>query len=97
MIVAVLHDVVEDSSVSAEDLKEAGFSPSILAAVACLTKREGEDYLGFINRLISNPLAKKVKIEDIKDNLDVTRIDSLSEADLKRIEKYHKALKWLLA
>jgi len=95
-IVSVLHDVVEDSDVSFEDLRQFGFSDRVIDAVECLTKRVGEPYEEFITRLSSNELARKVKIEDVKDNLDVTRLGSLRDQDLARIAKYHKALQYLL-
>lgn len=94
-IVSVLHDVVEDSTVSFEDLARAGFSEKTVAALCCLTKQEGELYDDFIARLASNELARRVKIEDVKDNLDVTRLPLLTNSDVLRIEKYHHALRYL--
>jgi len=91
-IVAVLHDVVEDSNVSLNDLKTYGFAKSIIDAIDCLSKRNNESYDGFIARISSNYLAKKIKIEDLKDNLDLTRLTSITDSDLVRIKKYHKAL-----
>ncbi len=96
-ITAVLHDVVEDSDVSLKDLKAEGFSEDILEAINCLSKKTGENYDDFILRISKNDLASAVKIEDIKDNLDVTRIDNLSDEDLTRIKKYHRALKFLIS
>ncbi|MBF6649046.1 GTP pyrophosphokinase [Methylobacter sp. BlB1] len=94
-IVAVLHDVIEDSEISLDDLKKLGFSTTIIEAIDCLTKRGGETYEEFISRVSLNDLAKKIKIEDIKDNMDLTRIDSVNDIDLARIKKYHQALKFL--
>lgn len=96
-IIAVLHDVVEDSDVSLNNLKAEGFSEEILEAINCLSKKPGENYQDFILRISKNDLASAVKIEDINDNLDVTRIDKLSSEDLVRIEKYHRALKFLMS
>jgi len=95
-IVAVLHDVVEDSEISLDDLKFYGFSEIIIDAVNCLTKKVNESYDDFIVRISSNSLAKKIKIEDIKDNLDLTRMASINEQDLARVKKYHKSLNFLL-
>ncbi len=95
MIVAVLHDVVEDSSFTLESLKEYGFSETIISAIASLTKREGESYENFILRASSNDLARKVKVADIQDNLDLTRLDKITDRDLARVKKYHQALRWL--
>lgn len=95
MIVAVLHDVVEDSEISLEDLKEKGFSDEIVDAIDCLSKKEGEDYDNFILRVSENSLARTIKIEDLKDNLNVVRLKEVTDKDLQRIEKYHKALQRL--
>jgi len=95
MIVAVMHDVVEDSAFTLDELKNIGFSDKILSAIECLTKRHGESYESFISRVLKNDLARKVKVEDIKDNLDLTRLDKVTDKDLARIEKYHEALKVL--
>lgn len=95
MIAAVLHDVVEDSSFTLEDLKEYGFSEVVINAVASLTRNKGENYEDFILRLSANDLARKIKIEDIRDNMDLTRLDKITDKDLVRIEEYHRALKRL--
>jgi len=95
-IVAILHDVVEDSAMTLNTLKENGFSDNIISAIECLTKRDNEDYLHFVNRVKKNQLARKVKIEDIKDNMDLKRLNSITDKDLERITKYHKALNILL-
>lgn len=94
-IIAVLHDVVEDSDVSLDELKAEGFSEKIIEAIDCLTKKENESYEDFILRISKNELATKVKIEDLKDNLDLTRMESISDKDLTRVSKYHQALKYL--
>jgi hypothetical protein len=96
-IVAVLHDVVEDGGVTLDDLRRMGFSDEIVRAIDCLTKRVGESYGDFIARLSVNTLATEVKIEDIKDNLDLTRLESLSDEDFSRVRKYHAALQHLMA
>lgn len=95
-IVAVLHDVVEDSACTLDKLENKGFSTIIIDAVDALTRRSDENYSNFINRVNLNPLARKVKIEDIRDNLDVTRLSSISAKDAERIQKYHQALKQLV-
>ncbi len=91
-IVAVLHDVVEDSHWSIEKLRQEQFEDDILNAIDCLTKRPAESYDKFIDRLKSNPIAKVVKIADLKDNMDISRIPTLTKKDLERVEKYNKAL-----
>lgn len=96
-IVGVLHDVVEDSDVwNFERLKEEGFEENILSALKSVTKvSEDEDYQQFIKRAGQNEIGRNVKIADIKDNLDVTRIGTLNEKDLLRINKYKEALLFL--
>ena len=95
-IVAVLHDVVEDSNWTFEALPAEGFSIEVIEALKSVTKNsDNEDYDSFIQRAIRNPIGRKVKIADIRDNLDVTRIPELGEKDVQRISKYKKALKRL--
>ena len=91
MIAAVLHDVVEDSDWTIEQLAEKGFSDEILTAVECLTHTEDEDYEKYIERVQSNEIARKVKLADLEDNMNIRRITkTLTEKDFKRLEKYHK-------
>jgi len=97
-IVGVLHDVVEDSDWTFEDLLADGFSAEVIEALKSVTKiSDNEDYDSFIQRAIRNPIGHKVKIADLRDNLDVNRIAELGEKDLQRINKYKKALKILTA
>jgi (p)ppGpp synthase/HD superfamily hydrolase len=91
-IVAVLHDVVEDSDMTLEQLKQYGFSTEIVDAIDQLTKREGEPYDDFIARCKMNPISRKVKIADIRDNMDMTRMKEPGQKDFIRLEKYLKAL-----
>ncbi len=91
MIAAVLHDVVEDSDWTLERLREEGFSEEILQAVDCLTRRDDESYDEFIARARANPIARRVKIADLEDNMNVKRIGEMTQKDLARIEKYHCA------
>jgi (p)ppGpp synthase/HD superfamily hydrolase len=97
-IVAVLHDVVEDSDWTFDGLLEEGFCIEVIEALKSVTKEsEDEDYELFIQRAMQNPIGCKVKIADLRDNLDVTRISDITEKDVKRIKKYKKALKLLSA
>ena len=88
---ALLHDVIEDSDYTAQDLRQAGIPEHIVAAVEVLTKQPGEDYDHFIDRVLANDLARKIKIADIEDNINVLRLNSLGEKDLKRVAKYHRS------
>jgi (p)ppGpp synthase/HD superfamily hydrolase len=91
MIVAALHDVVEDTEWTIETLREEGFSEEILFAVDCLTKRPREPYSALIERAKASPLAARVKIADLEDNMDVKRLPRLTAADIQRLEQYHAA------
>ncbi|MEO0642963.1 MAG: GTP pyrophosphokinase [Pseudomonadota bacterium] len=97
-IVAVLHDVVEDSDWTFEALAGEGFAPEIIAALQSVTRsNRHEPYMDFAARAKADPIGRAVKIADITDNLDVTRIGELSDRDLARINKYKKALGLLTA
>ena len=94
-IVGVLHDVVEDSDWSFEDLIKEGYSENVIRGLKSVTKIEGEDYDSFVRRAYSDPIGRNVKIADVTDNLDIKRIDEPTERDFKRLKKYRKALKFL--
>ena len=96
-IVAVLHDIVEDTDISLDDLRNEGFSEEVVSAVECLTKQDGENYDSYIERISFNPLAVKIKLADLEDNRDLTRLPEVTDKDLKRIEKYDKALEKLMS
>jgi (p)ppGpp synthase/HD superfamily hydrolase len=92
MIVAVLHDVVEDSpDWDFERLRAEGFSEEIVEAVDHLTRREEESYEEFVERSGHNPLARRVKLADLEDNMDLTRLKKLGSSDKARLARYHKA------
>lgn len=95
MMVAVLHDVVEDADWTLEQLRERGFSEEVLTAVDCVTNRTGESYEEFIERVQTNSIAKQVKIADLEDNMNIRRINEISPKDLERLEKYHKSWRLL--
>ncbi len=87
-VVGVLHDVIEDTSVTADDLRREGFPDEILDALACVTKRKGETYPGFVARAAKNPIARRVKLADLEDNMDVRRLHTVTKRDAKRLTKY---------
>ncbi len=95
-IIAVLHDVVEDSKYIFEDLEKEGFSAEVIEALKALTKQKDEQYDDFIKRVKGNPLAVQVKLADLKDNSNLDRLQNPTEIDLERVEKYKKAIKFLL-
>ena len=92
-IVAILHDVIEDTDWTFEALRQEGFSETIITALETVTKlSEDEDYDEFIQRSLNNEIGRKVKIADLRENLDVTRIGQLTDKDIARINKYKRAL-----
>lgn len=93
-IIALLHDVVEDTNVSFKQLEEV-FSKEIIDILKLLTREENIEYDEYIKRIKNNSIACKVKIADLTHNLDKTRLDFVTEVDVKRNEKYKKALQIL--
>lgn len=91
MSAALLHDVIEDSDITAADLLVEGIPSEVVEAVLCLTKQLDEDYLDFVLRAKQNAIARKVKMADIEDNINVLRLAKLTEKDLARVAKYHIA------
>lgn len=98
-IAAMLHDVVEDCGVELRDLRDIGFDEEVVAAVDALTKRpeEKDDYMRAIRRVALNPIARRVKIADLTDNMDPSRLETPTEKDRERMEKYRAAKAWLEA
>jgi len=94
-IVAVLHDVVEDTDWTFDDLRKEGFSQEVIQAIDCVTKRVGEPYEDFVKRSASNPLARRVKIADLEDNMDIRRIKTVTAQDMERFNKYLCAWQYL--
>jgi len=95
MIAAVLHDVLEDTAISPDHLKEMGFSERVLEALDSVTKRAGETYEDFVRRTASHPIGKKVKLADLRDNMDLSRLERITDKDLERLKKYQNAFKIL--
>lgn len=94
-IVAVMHDVPEDCGVTFEELASLGYSPQVLAALELVTRRANESYQAFIERLSPSALARRVKLCDLRDNMDLSRIAQVTEHDRERIEKYERARAFL--
>ena len=94
-IVAVLHDVVEDTPWTMEALRREGFPDEVLTALDCVTKREGEAYDDFVKRSGSNPVARLVKLADLEDNMDLRRMKVVSPKDTERLAKYLAAWQYL--
>ena len=95
-IVAVLHDVIEDSDWTIEAIKAEQFSDEVCDALQAMTKTKQDDYEeDYITRIAENRLATKVKIADLQDNLTVTRLQQLTEVDVQRVNKYLRSLRRL--
>ena len=94
-IVGVLHDVVEDTNITIEDLEKEGFPSEALEAIDALTRRIGESYTDFILRIKENEIARKIKIVDLRDNSDLFRLHEIEEKHLSLIKRYHAAMKEL--
>ena len=90
-IVALLHDVVEDTDYTLEDIAAEGFEKEILEAVALMTHEDGVPYLDYVAKLKENPIARAVKLADLAHNSDLSRIGEIDEETKQRLEKYKKA------
>ena len=91
-IVGVLHDAIEDSDLTFSDLQKQGFSEEIIEAIDALTKRSQEKYPDYLQRVKNNSIAVQVKLADLKDNCDLSRISEPTKKDFQRIEKYKQAI-----
>lgn len=89
-IAAVLHDVVEDTQISACDLRRKGFSEIVIEAVLALTRKHGETYDSFIARCTTNDIARRVKLADIADNMRPDRVEA-AKLDSRLLERYQQA------
>ena len=93
-IVALLHDVVEDTNITFEQL-EKEFSETVIQALRLLTHDDSVPYMDYVRKIKNNPIAKSVKLADLHHNSDVTRLDEISEKDKLRNKKYSEAIKIL--
>ena len=91
-VCALLHDVIEDTDITAEALDQAGFPQEVLAVLELLTHDESVPYMDYVKNISLNPIAKKVKIADLLHNSDVSRLDFVDEYAVKRNQKYQEAL-----
>ena len=94
-IVALLHDVVEDTDYTLDDLREMGFGDVVIDALALMTHDSSVPYLEYVAKLKDNPLARTVKLADLRHNSDTSRLDHVDDKALQRVEKYAKAIKLL--
>lgn len=94
-IVALLHDVVEDTDYTLVDLAAMGFPNSVIEALALMTHDPEVPYMEYVKGISVNPLATKVKLADLQHNGDLSRLDNVTEKEIKRVEKYRKAIELL--
>ena len=96
-ICGVLHDIVEDTPWTFEMLQQEGFSEEIINVLKCVTKEsDQEDYDHFIDRILTNKTAIAVKLNDLRDNMDITRLQQITDLDRKRLNKYLRAYRRLV-
>ena len=91
-IVALLHDLVEDTEYTIEDLVDIGFDKAVTDAIALMTHADNVDYMDYVRMIKENPIAKEVKLADLNHNSDLTRLDVIDEKALSRRKKYLKAI-----
>lgn len=94
-VCALLHDVVEDTDYTLEDLRAMGFPHEVVDALALLTHDPAVPYMDYVKVIADNPIARKVKMADLRHNSDLSRLDEVDECALARNEKYRRALAYL--
>ncbi|MBQ3009623.1 MAG: bifunctional (p)ppGpp synthetase/guanosine-3',5'-bis(diphosphate) 3'-pyrophosphohydrolase [Oscillospiraceae bacterium] len=94
-VAALLHDVVEDTGYTFEDLIGMGFSFEVIEALKLLTHEESVPYMEYVSKIKGNPIATAVKLADLLHNSDLSRLDVIDEKALRRVEKYHNAIQFL--
>ncbi|SJZ93618.1 HD domain-containing protein [Pilibacter termitis] len=92
---AYLHDVLEDTAITAEELLNKGIPENVVKAVELLTKKKGQPYFEYLEDVKSNSISRIVKLADLRHNSDLSRLKKITETDYKRIEKYKKAIDFL--
>ena len=95
IVTALLHDVVEDTPYTLDDLHQMGFPEEVLAALTLLTHDDDVPYLDYVIRLNGNPIARAVKLADLQHNSDLSRLDHVDGKALRRVDKYRAAIELL--
>ena len=95
-IVALLHDLVEDTPYTLTDLEAMGFPQAAIDAIALMTHADDVPYMDYVAKIKENPIARAVKLADLRHNSDTTRLDTVTDKDLARVEKYRAAMELLL-
>lgn len=94
-IVALLHDVVEDTDTTFEEVESYGFSQNVIDALKLLTHTNDVEYEDYIRNISTNDLARKVKLADLRHNMDTSRLNEITSKDIARYEKYKKSYEYL--
>lgn len=94
-VTALLHDVVEDTDWTLERLQKEAFPEEVLEALALLTHKKGVPYLDYVRALRKNPIAREVKLRDLRHNSDLSRLEKVTEKDMARVKKYARAIRIL--
>ena len=94
-VVALLHDVMEDTDYAIEDLRKLGFPEQVLTALTLMTHDSNVPYLEYVEGLKANPIARTVKLADLRHNSELSRLSVVTDRDLQRVEKYKKAIRLL--
>lgn len=89
-IVAILHDVMEDTDVTSDDLREAGIPEKLILEIEALTHAPSMEYDEYIKRVSHFSIASVVKLADLKDNMDITRLNEITDKDIERLKRYHR-------
>ena len=94
-IVALLHDVIEDTEYTLDDLRKFGFAEDVLSAISLMTHADDVPYMEYVVKIKTNPIAKAVKLADLKHNSDMSRLDQITQTDEERAKKYKQAIELL--
>ena len=94
-IVALLHDVIEDTEYTLDDLRKFGFAEDVLSAISLMTHADDVPYMEYVAQIKTNPIAKAVKLADLKHNSDMSRLDRITQIDEERAKKYKQAIELL--
>lgn len=94
-VCALLHDVVEDTDITLDDIAASGFPPEVIEALSLLTHDDSVEYMDYVRAIAENPIARRVKIADLKHNSDLSRLDAADQNARERVKKYKRAIKLL--
>ena len=94
-VVALLHDIVEDTDTTIDDLAAMGFNARVIAAIELMTHDDAVPYMEYVAKIKENPIARAVKLADLMHNSDLTRLDAVDDCARERVQKYARAIQLL--